>query len=123
MKTHQDPRHLKRIKIIAQLFAESFQSGSDIPINSLTSPLKKLLPKIDPVIEESAPQFPINQIAKIDAAILRLSIYELLYEKKEPFKVIIDEAIEMAKEFGGEKSPAFVNGVLGNVLKKLRPKN
>lgn len=78
---------------------------------------KSYLSKIDPLIEKSAPAFPLEGIAKIDVAILRLATFELLFEKKEPPKVIIDEAVELAKEFGGEGSPAFVNGVLGTLLK------
>ena len=49
-------------------------------------------------------------------AILRLAVYELLIEKKEPPKVIVDEAIELAKEYGGDSSPAFINGALGKVI-------
>lgn len=74
--------------------------------------------KIDKAIETSAPQFPVDKISKIDVAVLRLAVYELLFEKSQPQKVIIDEAIELAKEFGGDKSPSFINGVLGHILKK-----
>ncbi|MDP3244889.1 MAG: transcription antitermination factor NusB [bacterium] len=72
---------------------------------------------IDEQITKSAPEFPIEKINKIDLAILRLAIYELLISKKEPERVIIDEAIELAKEYGGEKSPAFINGALGKLIK------
>ena len=62
--------------------------------------------------------FPISKIAKIDVAILRLAVYELIFEKNTPPKVIIDEAIELAKEYGSDSSPSFVNGVLGSIYKK-----
>lgn len=74
---------------------------------------------LDEKIQSAAPEWPVDKIAKIDLAILRLAIYELLIEKKEPPKVIIDEAIELAKEFGNDNSPKFVNGVLGTILKTI----
>ena len=70
---------------------------------------------IDKYIEKAAPEFPVEKINKTDLAILRLAIYEMMIEKKEPTKVIIDEAIELAKEYGGETSPQFINGALGNL--------
>ena len=69
-------------------------------------------------ITKAAPEYPIAKINRVDLAILRLAVYELLVEKREPPKVIIDEAVELAKEYGGETSPAFVNGALGKLIKK-----
>lgn len=115
MKKANDPRHLKRIQIVTNLFAASFHKNN--VTSSIIKDIKRLFPKINPVIEESAPQFPIDKISKIDVAILHLAVYELLFEKSQPPKVVIDEAIELAKEFGGDKSPSFINGVLGNVVK------
>lgn len=114
MKTALDPRHKKREKIIEDLFRADFhrQQVSDAAQKVIEN--KKL---IDKTIEKAAPEFPIDKINKIDLAILRLAIYELLIEKSQPAKVIIDEAIELSKEYGGETSPAFINGVLGNILK------
>lgn len=117
MKQKSDPRHQRRIKIIENLFSASFANQKD-PVSGLDAPIKRYAAQIDPVIQESAPQFPVSKISKIDVAILRLAVYELLFEKKEPEKVVIDEAIELAKEYGGDKSPQFINGVLGNVVKK-----
>jgi N utilization substance protein B len=73
--------------------------------------------KIDKAISHCAPEWPIAQINRIDLAILRLAIFELIIERREPPKAIIDEAIELAKKYGSEKSASFVNGVLGSVLK------
>lgn len=118
MKKASDPRHIKRIKIMQSLFTKSFRDDKRLT-NYQTESLEDLenfISKIDPLIEKAAPQFPISKIAKIDVAILRLAIYELIYVKKEPPKVIVDEAIELAKQFGGEGSPSFINGVLGNLL-------
>jgi N utilization substance protein B len=71
--------------------------------------------RIDQVIRETAPAFPIDQIAVVDRNILRLAIYEILIDNKVPMRAAINEAIELAKEYGGENSPKFINGVLGSV--------
>lgn len=73
--------------------------------------------KLDGIVMEHAPAWPVEKLNRVDLAILRLAIFELR-EKREPVKVIIDEAVELAKEFGSEGSPAFVNGVLGAIVKK-----
>lgn len=79
------------------------------------------LPKIDAIIEKAAPEWPIEQITAVDRAILRLGLYELLFGNREevPPKVAINEAIELAKSFGGESSGRFVNGVLGTVYREI----
>lgn len=117
MKRADDPRHQKRIKTMQSLFSESFHQQANENSDELLNLIINNIKKIDAEIEKSAPQFPVDKISKIDVAILRLSIYELIFSKKEPPKVIIDEAIELAKEFGGENSPSFINGVLGHIIK------
>lgn len=76
---------------------------------------------IDQIIEKAAPQWPIDQIAMVDRNVLRLGLFELLYGKRDevPPKVAINEAIELAKSFGGDSSGRFVNGVLGTVYKEI----
>ncbi len=71
--------------------------------------------KIDQNIQSFAPAWPIDQIPLVDRNILRLAIFEILLDNKVPVKVAINEAIELAKTFGSETSPKFVNGVLGSV--------
>lgn len=80
--------------------------------------------EIDAIIKKSAPQWPIDQISIVDRNVLRLGIYELLYGDKEavPPKVAINEAIELAKSFGGENSGKFINGVLGTVFDLIKEK-
>lgn len=117
MKKAGDPRHLKRIQIVEKLFASSFVSKKKA-VPTLIKPIILSVSKVDSIIEESAPQFPIDKISKIDVAILRLAVYELLFDKTQPQKVVIDEAIELAKEYGGDKSSSFINGALGNVINK-----
>ncbi len=73
--------------------------------------------EIDGLIVKHAPEWPLEQIATIDRAVLRLGIYEVLYSDEIPPKVAINEAVEIAKAFGGENSGSFVNGVLGTVYR------
>lgn len=118
MKTAHDPRHQNRCQAIRALFAWSFLQKQVIK-NELAQKVIKKQSKIDKIIAGSAPEWPIEQINRIDLAILRLAVFELVIIAKEPPKVVIDEAVELAKAFGGEKSPSFVNGVLGTVFKKF----
>jgi len=113
MKTPLDPRHKKRQKIVESLFKYDFHKQA---INNLTKTILSHKNYIDKQIETAAPEFSIDKINKVDLAILRLAVYELLIEKIQPTKVIIDEAIELAKEYGGDSSPSFVNGALGNIV-------
>jgi len=71
--------------------------------------------RIDKTIQDTAPAFPLEQMAVIDRNILRLAIYEILIDNRVPMRAAINEAVELAKQFGGEKSPRFINGVLGSV--------
>lgn len=81
------------------------------------------LAQIDAIIVKAAPEWPLDKIAVIDRNILRIGLYELLYADREevPPKVAINEAIEMAKNYGGPNSSRFVNGVLGTVYRELSP--
>lgn len=97
------------------LFSYSFRTRS---VKSI-APIVEQLALVDEQIVKAAPEWPIDKIAKIDLAILRLSVWELAFGKKEPPKVVIDEAVELAKTFGNEHSAQFINGVLGTVLKHL----
>ncbi len=78
-------------------------------------------PELDLVIEKAAPEWPIDRISPVDRNILRLGLFELLFadRKEVPAKVAINEAIELAKQFGGDNSSRFVNGVLGAVYKEI----
>lgn len=90
----------------------------------LTTGVVQHLQELDKIIEKSAPQWPIDQISIVDRNVLRLGLFELLYSDKEavPPKVAINEAIELAKSFGGEASGKFINGVLGTVFKEIENK-
>lgn len=73
--------------------------------------------ELDKLLRPLAPEWPIDQIARMDRVILRMGLYELLYDADVPPKVVINEAVELAKAFGGDNSSKFVNGVLGTALK------
>jgi len=108
--------------ILARNVAEF--GGDDVDQPFIESLLKGVLAKkedIDLVISKAAPEWPLERIAPVDRNILRLGLYELLFADRSqvPAKVAINEAIELAKTFGGDSSGRFVNGVLGAVYKEL----
>lgn len=113
MKTATDPRHIRRREAVKALFAETYTRQSNLP--ELAQKVINNKKKLDEQIEEAAPQWPIDKLNRIDLAILRLAVHEL-QGKKIPPKVVIDEAVELAKEYGGESSSSFINGVLGTIL-------
>ncbi|MCD6149453.1 transcription antitermination factor NusB [bacterium] len=112
----------KMSKII-QRNVENFASGSSETefAKSLTEGVLKNKKKIDELIEKCAPEWPIAQITVVDRNILRLGIYELMHGNYDevPPKVAINEAIELAKAFGGPNSAKFVNGVLGTIYREM----
>ena len=146
MKGKLDPRHQARTASLQALFEWSFNSTdiedilkkdfqehlpTDPPAKKATvdKPLAIFISKgvtdnldtLDDIIKTCAPEWPISQIAKVDLEILRIAIFELYIARNVPPKVAIDEAVELAKEFGGENSSKFVNGVLGTVVKQMMP--
>ncbi len=116
VKNKFDPRHLKRIKNIQALFA--WGCGGIEEKTEEFDEIVKVVPEIDTLIQENAPKWPLDKINKIDLSVLRYTFWELFYLKKNPPKVVIDEAIEIAKEYGTESSSSFVNGVIGSAIKK-----
>ncbi len=141
MKRSTDPRHLARILALQELFMKYFLTDSNttesIPLEELVSideieeydeALREKIingviehrEEIDALITKYAPQWPIQQMKLVDLQILRIAIFEGFTEKITPPKVAIDEAIETAKEFGGESSGKFVNGVLGAIYEEMK---
>ncbi len=136
-----DQRHVKRIKLMQHLFAAVFDQHPNLDQGqknrekfqqqesessqykltadeSLQQEIEEILvdlEEIDKQIREHAPERPLSEINQVDLAILRLIVWEARH-KKTPKKVLIDEAVELAKEFGSESSPRFVNGVLGKLF-------
>ncbi|HSW37511.1 MAG TPA: transcription antitermination factor NusB [Candidatus Saccharimonadales bacterium] len=83
-------------------------------VNGVLKAQKELDAKLQPV----APEWPIDQIARMDRLVLRIGLYELEQEADVPPKVVINEAVELAKAFGGDNSSKFINGVLGTLLRQ-----
>jgi N utilization substance protein B len=111
------------LDIVTERNIEEFGSGleeTDL-IFDLTGGVKENKEFIDKIIEKTAPEWPLPQINILDRNVLRIGIFELLYGNKEnvPPKVAINEAIELAKNFGGESSRRFINGVLGTVYRGI----
>ncbi len=96
------------------LFSISFDRAET---DESIAPIQQALPEIDKHIAAAAPEWPLEKISKIDLAVLRLAVWELLFEKDAPPKVVIDEAVELGKSFGNEHSGQFINGVLGTIAK------
>ncbi|MDO8498428.1 MAG: transcription antitermination factor NusB [bacterium] len=115
MKTSRDVRHKRRKHVVQDLFAWGFSPQQE-PKLQQSKEVVANLSVIDKEIVQAAPEWPLTQINRIDLSILRLAVFELIIKKDAPFKVVVDEAVELAKEFGSESSSAFINGVLGKVI-------
>jgi transcription antitermination protein NusB len=107
----------KIIKDNFSSFAPDFDD--DGFVEELVLGVKNNIEKIDKYIEKYAPEWPLDQITIIDRNVLRLGIYELVFSEKIPPKVAINEAIEVAKNFGGDSSGKFINGVLGSIYSNM----
>ncbi|MFA6158458.1 MAG: transcription antitermination factor NusB [Candidatus Paceibacterota bacterium] len=136
-------RHLARSVVIQSLFEWDFRGNVDAVLSAaidrnaaefapggaaevvfmkeLGAGILSKRPEIDLIITKAAPDWPLDKISIVDRNILRMGLYELLFADREevPSKVAINEAIELAKSFGGENSGKFVNGVLGSVYKEM----
>lgn len=91
-------------------------------IRRIVNGVSKEAPKLDVMLQPIAPEWPIDQIARMDRLVLEIGLYELLYETQTPAKVVINEAIELAKAFGGDNSSKFINGVMGTFLRQQEEK-
>lgn len=126
-------RHLSRMVAMQTIYEWSFRGDSILDeiknrnineykddvdenfVNFIVDSVVQNLEKVDEEIQKSAPEWPLEQISLIDRSILRIAIFELLYSENVPPKVAINEAVELSKQFGGENSSKFINGVLGTV--------
>ena len=135
-------RHLGRIIALQTLYEEEFRLDSDDKDFDLTAVLQRNVSRykdmvddvafieklvagvsknaadLDKTLQPVAPEWPIDQIARMDRMVLRIGLYELQNEKDVPPKVVINEAVELAKAFGGDNSSKFINGVLGTLLRQ-----
>jgi N utilization substance protein B len=136
MRSKTDPRHAARELALSSIFCWLFseQDGSESLglskellelteeehgiLDVIVQGVKQHVDEIDKIIEESAPEWPLDKISKVDLVILRIAVFEVVFGKNTPTKVAIDEAVELAKEFGNDTSPKFINGVLGTVAER-----
>ncbi|HHU63174.1 MAG TPA: transcription antitermination factor NusB [Clostridiales bacterium] len=88
-------------------------------INNVVDGIKKNVDQIDNLIVANTKGWALNRLPKIDLSILRIALYEMLFMEEIPVKVSINEAVEMAKRYGTENSPKFINGILGEINKKM----
>lgn len=115
-----DSRHLKREQLLQDVFACTFLGSSIERLEhednreTILSLLEEI-PSLDEEIQAVASERPLSEINKVDLAILRLIMFESRH-KKTPKKVLLDEAIELAKSFGSDTSPKFINGALAQIL-------
>ena len=130
-------RHLSRMVAMQTIYEWDFREGSDIEeitsrnineykndvdevfVKEMISGVRKHSEGLDKEIAEAAPEWPLEQISLIDRTILRIAIFELRHLLDTPPKVVINEAIELSKQFGGENSSKFINGVLGTVFDNI----
>ena len=133
-------RHLGRTIIMQSLYQWDFRGrNTDVLQTSLENNLREFAPEfddiqfventvngiltnidtLDSILTKYAPQWPLEQITLVDRNVLRIGIYELKINPDIPARVAINEAIELAKTFGGESSGKFVNGVLGAIYRDL----
>lgn len=128
-------RHLSRIIVLQTLYEWDFRPESDLPgliqlnidnfneaidrefIDRMVTGVIESVADLDAVIGSAAPEWPVEQIASIDKTILRMAIFELRHEQDTPPRVVINEAVELAKAFGGDNSSKFINGVLGTLYR------
>lgn len=113
----QEKSLLSNVRENAKQFAPDFDDKGFA--ESIVEGVAEHLPEIDRTIEKYAPEWPLDQITIVDRNVLRIGIFELKYNPEIPPKVAINEAIELAKGFGGESSGKFVNGVLGAIFRDI----
>lgn len=136
-------RHLSRIIVLQTLYEyESRRASGDVSADilqifdrniekyksavndrdfarQLVINIDQKVAELDELLQKLAPDWPIAQISIIDRIVLEIGAYELKYQKDVPPKVVINEAVELAKDFGGDNSSKFINGVLGSLLRQL----
>jgi N utilization substance protein B len=109
-------RHSANASLTARIEASHLPAPAAAYAKELLDGVLGQLEEIDEMIASLAPNWPIHQLANVDRNVLRVAIFEIISEVETPPKVAVNEAVEIAKAFGSESSPKFVNGVLGSVI-------
>ena len=97
---------------------ENLRGKDESYIQGKFNQIREKLPEIDKILNETSKGWKTSRMGKVDLSILRLAAYEVLYDEDVPTSVAINEAVELAKKFGGDDSPSFINGVLGKMVKQ-----
>lgn len=120
MKQDADDQAFELDVVLARNIERYEESLDDVEfIKQLVSGVSNQADELDAKLQPVAPEWPIDQIARMDRLVLRIGLYELENEADVPPKVVINEAVELAKAFGGDNSSKFVNGVLGTLLRQI----
>lgn len=115
--------HAAGVVVDERLAAEALDEQGALFLRWLVSGVLRTREPLDVIIAKNAPEWPVDQLAIIDRTIMRMAIFELgAQEADAPPKVVINEAVELAKTFGGDSSPRFINGVLGAALEDVQQK-
>ena len=102
------------------LYSEQLEGCSEKDSNYILDKYKKIVEKleeIDAAIGEASKGWKVSRMAKVDLALIRLAVFEMKFEEDVPVKVAINEAVELAKKYAADESPAFINGILGKASK------
>jgi N utilization substance protein B len=119
LRREADDEHLDMDQVLERNIARYKEMLSDTEfIRQLVKGVTKQAAQLDAKLQPVAPEWPIDQIARMDRLVLRIGLYELENEADVPPKVVINEAVELAKAFGGDNSSKFINGVLGTLLRE-----
>lgn len=105
---------------IKDRFVEEYMQGEEqlAYFNHLYKIVSEQLTEVDRLLEENSDNWKVSRMAKVDLAILRLSVMEILFIEDVPDSVSINEAVNLAKKYGGETSSKFINGILGKIVRK-----
>lgn len=97
--------------------ADTLSDSDKTFLENLTYGVQARQQELDEIVAQYAQGWALNRLAKVDLTILRMAVYEMLYMPEIPVGATVNEAVELAKRFGEEKSPGFINGILGSVAR------
>ena len=118
---HETAEYREQIALYNETYSEENADGALISNDELTERLFDIVDKlgsIDARLNTAISGWRLNRIGKVDITILRLAVYEMKYDDTIPVKVSVNEAVELAKKYGGDSSPSFVNGVLARMIEE-----
>jgi N utilization substance protein B len=111
--------HIPEVVLNTRFEEDDLEPSLEIFVRQIVHGVWNLVSILDELIAVNAPEWPLDQVAAVDRNILRISLWEFAIYKKTPIKVAINEAVELAKVYGSDSTPRFVNGVLGSLAGRL----